>query len=414
MVRFLLVAVGFFAGLFFYRFYVRWRIYRWLKEHRPLQGSESFGALLPRFSFLLKKLHREIEEKENMLRIYQGMVASLEDAIVQLPVPVILVDEQGRVTRVNDSASEWFALSKPVTESQSLFVWMLSTNPEWQDFVREMLQNENKSQLLHFLIHDLIYPDQRVECVVLPWIHEYERYFIMVLFDETAHAHHERYKTEVLDLIIHQIRTPLTALSGALELLDRGEKFFPETKNIIERNIGKLMAFLSRLELLYEVQSPVQGPFEDIRLDEVLNQVIDDMRTTYQDKRVKLEVKLIPVSFNGDPSLIPILFENILDNAFKFSPEDGTVRVHMLQSNDDTIVFIEDEGPGIPLKEIPHVFERFYRGEFAKTHHLPGNGLGLSIVKHITKMHAIEIEIEPSSHGTRVVLTFPRTTFQES
>ena len=115
---------------------------------------------------------------------------------------------------------------------------------------------------------------------------------------------------------------------------------------------------------------------------------------------------------NGDSSRLEIALSNLIDNALKFTPEGGTVNLSTKIEADQVQIYIHDTGVGIPEDDLPHIFDRFYRGRHPE---ISGSGLGLSIVKSILQAHHGEIRVaETSPSGTTFLVTLPRVPSEES
>jgi two-component system sensor histidine kinase MprB len=190
----------------------------------------------------------------------------------------------------------------------------------------------------------------------------------------------------------HELRTPLTSLRTNLELLIEARK--PGAPTLSEQDTtelytdvrGQLDELTTLIGDLVELarQDAPQVVHEPVELVEVLERALD--RARRRASGVRFDVDLQPWALLGDASALERAVLNLLDNAVKFSPPDGVVGVVLRPLGDGTAVIeVTDQGPGIAEDDLPHVFERFYRSEEART--LPGSGLGLSIVLQAAQRH---------------------------
>jgi len=195
----------------------------------------------------------------------------------------------------------------------------------------------------------------------------------------------------------HELRTPLTALRTNLELLERGQPADP-----IERQqlLGDLVVQMERLttlvgdliEVARDEETPM--PFEELQLDEVVAEVVDDMKMRYP--KVRFAVAASPTTVNGVKVRVSRAITNLLDNAAKWSPPGALVEVSVANGE----VSVRDHGPGVAAEDASRVFDRFWRSNDAR--HLPGSGLGLSIVKDVAEAHGGSVTLErPSDGGAR-------------
>jgi two-component system sensor histidine kinase MprB len=190
----------------------------------------------------------------------------------------------------------------------------------------------------------------------------------------------------------HELRTPLTSLRTNLELLIESSKpgsptLSPqdtaELYSDVRAQVDELTTLIGDLVELARQDTP-QVVHEPVELVEVMERALD--RARRRASGVRFDVALQPWTLLGDSSALERAVLNLLDNAVKFSPPDGVIGVTLRPLGDSTAVIeVADEGPGISDADLPHVFERFYRSEEART--LPGSGLGLSIVLQAAQRH---------------------------
>jgi len=191
----------------------------------------------------------------------------------------------------------------------------------------------------------------------------------------------------------HELRTPLTSMRTNLELLLASER--PDAPTLSDQDkaeinadvraqLDELTTLIGDLVELAREDAP-QVVHEPVDLVEVVERALDRARRRAP-ADVRFDVRLQPWSLLGDSSALERAVLNLLDNAVKFSPSDGVVRLELRQLGDGSAVLeVADSGPGIADDDLPHVFERFYRSSEART--LPGSGLGLAIVKQAAERH---------------------------
>lgn len=210
----------------------------------------------------------------------------------------------------------------------------------------------------------------------------------------------------------HELRTPITLLRTRAEVA-AGQAREPSrdttTFQAIEREAGRLGAIVGELLTLARADAGERPVRHDVLfLDDTAASAVEAVRTLAENKRVSVEVGTFEEAHvTGDPALLRELFLIVLDNAIKFTPAGGGVRLDVSVANGHAAVVVTDSGIGIPAVELPHVFERFYRGDAARRA-AEGAGLGLAIARWIAEVHGARIDIasEPGA-GTRVRMTFP-------
>ena len=192
----------------------------------------------------------------------------------------------------------------------------------------------------------------------------------------------------------HELRTPLTSLRTNLELLERGQPTDPVER---QQLLGDLVSQIERLttlvgdliEVARDEETPM--PFEELRLDEVVQEVVDDVSFRYP--KVHFNVATSPSTINGVKVRVARAITNLLDNAAKYSPPGATVDVSVANGE----ISVRDHGPGVAAEDAPRVFDRFWRSNDVR--HLPGSGLGLSIVKDVAESHGGSVILERPIDG---------------
>jgi len=192
----------------------------------------------------------------------------------------------------------------------------------------------------------------------------------------------------------HELRTPLTSLRTNLELLERGQPTDPVER---QQLLGDLVTQMERLttlvgdliEVARDEETPM--PFEQLQLDEVVHEVVDDVSFRYP--KVRFNVMSSPSSINGVKVRVARAITNLLDNAAKYSPPGATVDVTVANGE----ISVRDHGPGVAAEDASRVFDRFWRSNDAR--HLPGSGLGLSIVKDVAESHGGSVTLERPIDG---------------
>lgn len=237
---------------------------------------------------------------------------------------------------------------------------------------------------------------------------------IVVLRDVTAQARLERARRDLIANASHEFKTPLFSLAGSLELIDEGDLTPEEQREFLQimrqqvdrlRTMAVSMLDLSRVEAGSFALNP-----EDVDLAAVGRSVLAEFQARAQAKRVGL-------SFDGgsgetawcDEQRLVQVLRALIDNAVKYSPPGSSVRLAASLEEQEAVVVVADDGPGIPDGELSHVFDRFHRGREERGT-TTGAGLGLSIARELTEMMGGRITAEsPPGGGARFAVRLPRT-----
>ena len=197
----------------------------------------------------------------------------------------------------------------------------------------------------------------------------------------------------------------MTRLRVGLENLSQKNLKEEQVNTLVEEADQLLSTFNSLLRISRLEMGHRRREFSQLDLVEMLGDVFELYEPFAEEKEVRLNLKAQkPSLVEGDRDLIFQVFANLFDNAIKFSPAGGEVMIQIQKNAKGVSVIISDQGPGLSELELEKVFDRFYRADQSRT--LPGNGLGLSLVKAIMAYHQGTISIENRDHGLAVRLGF--------
>ncbi|HEY3729697.1 MAG TPA: ATP-binding protein [Steroidobacteraceae bacterium] len=211
----------------------------------------------------------------------------------------------------------------------------------------------------------------------------------------------------------HELRTPLTVIKGELQELvadDVGRGEVRERVGSVLEEVARLEHLVSGLLALSRLDAgDAQREWVNVNLGELAANTVEQMRLVAEDRGVQLQPStLSSITVRGDGSRLKQVIVNLLDNAVKFTPRGGSVSLRTQQRDHYGVLEVRDSGIGIPAEALPHVFDRFYRVDAARSREDGGAGLGLSIVRSICAAHGAEIEVDsvPGS-GSCFRLIFP-------
>jgi two-component system phosphate regulon sensor histidine kinase PhoR len=215
--------------------------------------------------------------------------------------------------------------------------------------------------------------------------------------------------------VSHELRTPLSILRGYIEVLFDEPKTSREELtrilSIMERHSKRLQRLVDDLLSLAQLESSqAELELSIVRLDELFNNLIRDWKEKLAGKNLKVIIDLPSetLMLRADGTRLEEVLHNLLDNAVKFSPENGQIRLRGTRRGSNVVMSVADNGIGINKEHLPRIFERFYRADKARSRELGGTGLGLAIVKHIAQLHGGRVEAESElGRGTTIRIVLP-------
>ncbi len=213
----------------------------------------------------------------------------------------------------------------------------------------------------------------------------------------------------VSDNIAHDLKTPLSRLRNSLEALRDSAHDPQKIHALTERTVAEADALLGTFKALLRiarVESSDNGAgFAPVTLADIIRDVAELYEPLAEQKSQQLTVAIASdASIEGDRDLLFQAFANLLDNAIKYTPSAGTILMELASATEGTRVTVADTGPGIPASARERVFQRFYRLEESRS--TPGNGLGLSLVAAVAKLHQADVRLADENPGLRVDFVF--------
>jgi len=242
---------------------------------------------------------------------------------------------------------------------------------------------------------------------------------VLIVDDVTDIRRLERMRSDFAANVSHELRTPITSIQGYAETLEElGPKDSKESArflSIIRRNADRLGIIIEDLLTLASLEGPGQleeASLESMTVRHLFGELRDRMNRLAEEHAVTLVLKGSErLEFLSKGDLIVEALSNLVSNAIRYGPDSGAVTVTASGDADRISFTVHDEGPGIPERHLPRLFERFYRVDTARSRSAGGTGLGLAIVKHIALAHGGEISVQSEMGvGSTFTLQIPHRT----
>ncbi len=234
-----------------------------------------------------------------------------------------------------------------------------------------------------------------------------------VMQDITHLKELDKIKSEFVTMVSHDLRSPLTAILGYVELLSRSGPLNEQQRKFVDRivfSVRQITALIADLLELGKIEAGFDADREPVQVPMVVQYAVDGLRHRADEKGHRLEVDIperLPEVL-GNPVRLRRMVANLLDNAIKYTPDGGLIGVSVWEDGGLLFIQVSDNGIGIPVEDQPHIFDKFFRSRTAAALTEEGTGLGLSIVKSIVEQHGGRIWFESSEgRGTTFTVVLP-------
>ena len=367
----------------------------------------------PRAKALGLGLEQLVKRQFELERTAHQGTRSLEAILGALPDGLAVVDEQRRVQMMNAEFRRLFNVSE--TAAGILFFEATRDAAVEAAITRALGDGEVHRDMIKITSG----PDLplQIELSVVPFRAEGERKggAVALFRDMTQIQQVEAMRRDFVANVSHELRTPLSIFRGYLETLLDDPQQRPEELvrilEVMERHAERLTLLVEDILSLAKLESPnARLEYTEIYLPDFLAEILRDWERRFGAKLLEssLDAPEDLPAISADENRLQEVIYNLLDNAVKYSQPEGKVSLKAHRIGDRIRIAVADEGIGIPARDVPRVFERFYRADKARSRQLGGTGLGLSIVKHIAQLHGGTVEAESElGHGSIIGVILP-------
>jgi two-component system phosphate regulon sensor histidine kinase PhoR len=235
---------------------------------------------------------------------------------------------------------------------------------------------------------------------------------VLLLLDVTEREDREKLRREFTANVSHELKTPLTAISGYAEIISNGiakSSDAPEFASKIYAEAQRMILMIGDILLLSKLDEGAVLDSEQIELHALALGVSARLAETSAARGIGVKVTGERASIIGSGQMIDEMLYNLVENSIKYNVEGGSIEINTRQTSDSIVLSVKDTGIGISPSERERVFERFYRTRESLQRSIAGTGLGLSIVKHAAMLHNGKIELESDEmKGTTIAVSFPK------
>ena len=377
-----------------------------------IDADDEIGDLAKVFNQISKRIEEEQAVTETERRKLATIIESMMDGI-------ITTDNNGRIILINTSAEDMLGgrndeifIGKDVLKILNITEY--ESIEEILEAEDSLLVNASKSDEELLLRAEISKIEKEDKEDLTQMSTELEGY-IIVLYDVTDQERQEKERREFVSTVSHELRTPLTTMNSYIEALEEGvledKELAPQFIDTIHKETTRMIRMVNELMQLGKMDIKEEHyEKEFIDINKMLEQITDRFGLTHPEKNFIKHIPKIPIFVEGDQDKLTQVFDNIVNNAIKYSPngKNITVRVRQNYHHNRVSISIKDEGVGIPLVHIDKIFNRFYRVDKSRQRSMGGTGLGLALAKTIVEAHKGRIWAQSrEGYGSIIFVTLP-------
>ncbi|RBR28133.1 cell wall metabolism sensor histidine kinase WalK [Enterococcus cecorum] len=378
-----------------------------------VHGKDELGQLALTFNQLAEQIEETQDAMESERNRLNSVLSHMSDGVVA-------TDRRGKVITINDMALSLLGISKEAAVGQNILN-LLDIEKDYTlrkilESTEELLIERNESN----------YGDNKIIRVEFSMIRRESGFIsglVAVMHDVTEQEQNERDRREFVSNVSHELRTPLTSMRSYIETLSEGawqdQEMAPRFLKITLDETDRMIRMINDLLDLSRMDNGnLKLNIEMVNFNELVNFVLDrfDVIIANSEKKYRIvrEFTQRPLFVEVDTDRMIQVIDNIMNNAIKYSPDGGKITVRLMETHNNVILSITDQGLGIPKKDISRIFERFYRVDKARARKQGGTGLGLAISKEVVKalggtIWATSVE----NYGSTFYISLPYEPFEE-
>lgn len=366
-----------------------------------VRESDEIGVLTNTFNDMAGRLHSTLEDIENERNKLSTVFLHMTDGVMAF-------SRSGALIQYNPAASRFLGMSfdEPKPTFDGLFGDIVSLELALGLGTSDVLEAERTIN------------ERYLEMFLAPFSGgegEQGGGILVVIHDVTEQRRSDEQRREFVANVSHELRTPITSVRSYAETLtESGEDMDGETRahflDVIMNESDRMTKIVQDLLVLSRFDSEkTEMSFENFDMAKSLHNIYDALiiEAEKHDLNMTLEIESEPIPLVGDRARIEQVIINVISNSVRYTPDGGSIIIRA-RGGDTVSVAVEDTGIGIPEKDIPHLFDRFYRVDKGRSRAQGGTGLGLSIAREIVDRHNGRIDVESTlGEGTTVTVTLP-------
>lgn len=364
------------------------------------EENEVYEEVAPLLSRMYKQ-NREIKNQIDTARRQQEEFSIITENMQE---GLVVIDRYTMILSGNSSVWKLFHVNEPKSGES---VYVLNRSEEFQSIIAKALAGKHNEAVLKVDGSD-------IHVVANPVMRENQvEGAVLLLVNVTEKLEREKLRREFSANVSHELKTPLTSISGFVEIIQDGYVKEEDIRAFAGRIYKEAQRLITLVEDVIRISQLDEGevPYEWTETDlyETAKNVFGILSEAAKKQDVHLYIEGDRIKLHTVPNILEEVLFNICDNAIKYNKQGGSVCIRLTENEDNVCISVQDNGVGIPKEDQSRVFERFYRVDKSHSKEIGGTGLGLSIVKHGVSFLGGEVELESTpGQGTEITVSFPK------
>jgi PAS domain S-box-containing protein len=352
--------------------------------------------------WLRREVKRTTSSLEKRAEISEAEHARLEAVFNNIHDGVMILDQQNVIVYVNSAMCRTFGINTQTAVGKSVFEIL-----KHPDLLTLITRSDTKDL---YQYHEVSFPDGRIGNAQFVSIRGVGHAITMQ--DITYLKEVDKVRKEFVHTVSHDLRSPLTAVIGYTELVERAGPINDVQRDFLTRiqdSVQHISSLINDLLDIDSIEAGIDTRREFVQLEAILRYIIDMLQGQIKAKQIKIHTAIAPAlpALRGNPIRLRQVLDNVVGNAIKYSKVNGEIHISIHSEGNQIILQVADQGIGIPPADQPHIFDKFYRGTNVESS-AEGSGLGLAIVKTIVENHQGRIWVESTlGKGSTFFIVLP-------
>lgn len=363
-----------------------------LNPEEYIGGYDELAPFQQKILMQKNELMRRVEESENNTEQFNQVLNSIQEGLV-------ILDKDMNIMSINDSARKIFKYDGKKNEH----IFNACREEGFREFIKAFSEGGKDKYI--YKIDDSVYSMHASTVFKEKKQHAY----VLLIQNITADFYNEKLRREFTSNVSHELKTPLTTISGLTELIVSGmakKEDIPKFASKISAESKRLVRLIDDIIRLTRIDEGQNLQMKAIDISKIASEQVERYRSISDNDNIKLDAE--PAMILGEEQLLSEIISNLIDNAIKYNKPGVNILVKVKNKNNGVLLSVEDDGIGIEPKHHARIFERFYRVDKSRSRNTGGTGLGLSIVKNAAVLHNAKLDIESDiGKGCKIKIKFP-------